>query len=246
MAPYHAAARGWVAKLPMDYSQSRLQIRQSDTQSFEASSRVKLSYHSDGFAQFSSETGGTIRSGRHADGTPKGLGLMSNPLFEGIDSGPACSVVAWGLQHFKIAEGERKSDIVFRESELVELGPVDIDPYLSTVEIMIFVMPGHLWRKVGDEADGRQTMTHMFPHRSGPIPLKFQVPSFDDQSYVLGVYAERARIQATADTGWQLAGPGWRHPLTLKGEVLNAWYPNPTDLKFDSLDWDGSPDTEES
>lgn len=65
--------------------------------------RLKLSHHPDGFVQFS---GHGVRSGKHEDGTPKGLGLQSFRL-DRPTAGPAVSVTILGPTAFEVARKER-------------------------------------------------------------------------------------------------------------------------------------------
>src|SRR4051794_2401310 len=60
---------------------------------------VKLSYHADGFVQFSGENRQRIRSGIE-NGVPKGLGLITNPLVRPVQSGPSVGCMVCGYDDF--------------------------------------------------------------------------------------------------------------------------------------------------
>src|ERR1700678_798174 len=80
LVPYHKARSGFLFKMPIDpsvHAPGLHNIRLDDLVSFTADDRVKLSYHVDGFAQFSGERPGRITSGRDPNtGEAKGLGLI--------------------------------------------------------------------------------------------------------------------------------------------------------------------------
>ena len=120
LAPYHKAREGFLFKMPVDprvHKPGQHQLPWDQAVAYTASDRVKLSYHSDGFAQFSSETQGRIMSGRDPQtGEPKGLGLFTNPLRTPTWSGPSVGVTIWGINDF-----EESSD----EDELVVFEPSD-------------------------------------------------------------------------------------------------------------------------
>jgi hypothetical protein len=61
LVPYHKARSGFLLKVPIDsdvHAPGEHDIRLDDAMSFTAEDRVKLSYHVDGFAQFSGERPG--------------------------------------------------------------------------------------------------------------------------------------------------------------------------------------------
>lgn len=92
LTPYHAARAGFLCRFPVDYSKRtmRVPVVGAEVVSYSAANRVKLSFHEDGFVQFSGEVQGTILSGRDATGRPKGMGLMVNPLGE-----PLATALGW-------------------------------------------------------------------------------------------------------------------------------------------------------
>jgi hypothetical protein len=101
LTPYHQAKSGYLAKLPMPKGVGPHIRRWSEGITFTAENRVKLGYHADGFAQFSSEIGGKIISGIDpTTGKPKGLGLRSNPLQTPTWSGPVAAITVWGIDEY--------------------------------------------------------------------------------------------------------------------------------------------------
>ncbi len=138
--PYHAAQRGWLAKVPVDYKRNDLAIARAETVEYDVNSKVKLSYHADGFVQFSGETAGRVISGRdQTTGEIKGLGLVTSPIAKPISSGPTFAVLAWGIGEFKEAPQPRTSDIIFEEDDLYYRGctPDTANAYL----VEAFVLP---------------------------------------------------------------------------------------------------------
>jgi hypothetical protein len=120
LAPYHKTKTGFLCKLPIDQSkfkQGPNPVAWANTVAFTADDKVKLSYHTDGFAQFSGESTGRIISGIDpATGEPKGLGLFSNPLTSPITSGPSVGVTVWGMEEFEEAK-EQDRPLMFEADE---------------------------------------------------------------------------------------------------------------------------------
>src|ERR1051326_3354577 len=114
VTPYHTARSGFLGKMPVDYNKiGPMKVPYDDIVGFTAESRVKLSYHPDGFVQFSGEAQGTVISGRDSkSGEPKGIGLMSQPLTSPIRSGPTFGITAWGLQDFAALDAPQSDSVV--------------------------------------------------------------------------------------------------------------------------------------
>ncbi len=81
-APYHPHDKATVAVLTVNYAEDEIEVALEDAVELavldDEDRRLKLSHHPDGFLQFSGEG---VRSGRNPDGSPKGIGLVSWPLF---------------------------------------------------------------------------------------------------------------------------------------------------------------------
>ncbi|TGD88565.1 hypothetical protein BayCH28_12705 [Mycolicibacterium sp. CH28] len=133
IAPYHSAKEGWLTRQEVDYRQTHMEISFSDVEHFDASDRVKLSHHWDGFVQFSGENPQKIRSGRDPlTGQPKGLAIMSAPIWRPITSGPTFGATMWGLEEFKAVTEPRESDVIFGPDQLYyrECTPTSCNAYL--------------------------------------------------------------------------------------------------------------------
>jgi hypothetical protein len=88
-APYHPADRALAGVYTVNYAQTESLVSLADGLELgvvdDERKRLKISHHLDGFLQFSGEG---IRSGRDANGRPRGIGIMSWPLREPT-SGPS-------------------------------------------------------------------------------------------------------------------------------------------------------------
>lgn len=241
MTPYHQARQGFVCKMPVDYSKtgsSTIKV-QNMIQAFGASHRVKLSYHGDGFAQFSGEKAGTITSGREKEhGVIKGVGLLTNPLSKPIFTGPAVAICAWGLQDFQPHEGQTANSIVYDlpTIQLRDCGAVDANALL----IEIFTLPRserNSARKLGDYLAVKRS----FPGHTGPVKtFDLTVIDIPDPNVFLGILASRVRSHFTSPSGWTMGGPGSTETRgrRVRSYVLNAVYPLPNGLEnLPSLDY---------
>jgi hypothetical protein len=110
---------------------------------YDANDRVKLSYHADGFVQFSGENSTKIQSGRDGRGLPKGIGLQTAPISSPIKTGPTFGIACWGLSDFREDEAPSANDIVFEEHELYhrDCTPSNFNAY----QVFGFVFPESLW-----------------------------------------------------------------------------------------------------
>lgn len=232
LMPYHSARRGWVGRVPVDYAAHTFKVARAACQEFSVGDRVKLSYHADGFAQFSSETPGRILSGRDpSTGQPKGLGLMTSPISSPVSSGPTFNVVAWGLLDFEEADGSGSGDLVFTERDLYYRGcePSTANGYV--VEGWVF--PSRMWAGVRPRAeDGYQLLTAHHAFEATGAVLEWRVIPLPGQPAFVAVMASRLRVRFKAPSGFQLGCPGVRYPDG-RGEVLMGLYP---ELWEDSID----------
>jgi hypothetical protein len=154
LTPYHHERKGFVAKVPVNYRQAGdFLIPRAHVVGYSVNDRVKLSYHSDGFAQFSGEVQGKVISGRDPKtGEPKGIGLMTNPLEMPIRSGPTFGVALWGLHDFEELDPKTAPALVFEEEDFYYRActPETANGWL----IEVWVFPVRMWgavRKRGDQ-----------------------------------------------------------------------------------------------
>lgn len=121
--PKHKSNVGFLAKHKHIYSYEEDSIISpfDSWQSFSADTTVKMSYHKDGFVQFSSNSQKKIISGIDNEGNIKGLGLyMKNPLYETIKTGPTIGIQIWGLEGFYGLKSKNKEkNIMFSENDFI-------------------------------------------------------------------------------------------------------------------------------
>lgn len=227
IAPYHSARSGSLAKLPHPghpISGTR-QIRQEDLIGFTADDRAKLSYHTDGFAQFSSESQGRIISGRDPEtGEPKGLGLITRPLSDPISSGPSMGIQAWGLDEFEEAN-EEDAALTFEPNHFYyrDCRPHDACHWLLSIFVFsargvppVQYRDGHITLDAGLECLGGPRISVV---RLSVIPLP-------TENILLGLQVNAMNRHPPPPSGWILNGPG-DYALGKDGYVLMGFYPRP-------------------
>jgi hypothetical protein len=222
-APYHSARSGFLAKMPVDYRKGGVsRVSRADMTPYSANDRVKLSYHRDGFAQFSGERAGKILSGRDpATGEPKGLGLLTNPPSQPIKSGPTFAVTVWGIEDFEILS-PNKPAAVFEEEDCYFRGTTADCANAWTVEA--FVLPRNFWGGVHRQSD-KLSITLVFGNFEAPgVVFELRVVDLPGQPVFIGLLVSRMQTTFAGESGFVLSGPGHRF-TDGKGEVLMACYP---------------------
>nr|VFK05856.1 MAG: hypothetical protein BECKLPF1236B_GA0070989_100129 [Candidatus Kentron sp. LPFa] len=202
LAPYNNAKQGFLAKIPLDYEKRQFQIHRSETIEYSVDDRIKLSFHKDGFVQFSGEHPGKIISGRDpVNGQPKGLGiLLEHPLYKPIRSGPTFVVSAWGLSEFEEITNTANPDII--------------------------IFPKQYWTGVRKLA-GRFTLSLAFEtcEASGAV-FNFAIIPLGEQPIFLGVMVSRFQHSFPSKSGFNFSSPSDRKQGQLTGNSLMAIYPN--------------------
>jgi hypothetical protein len=241
IAPYHDAKKGFVTKTMVDYSKTSQQVLFETTERFSASDRVKLSYHPDGFVQFSGENTGKIVSGRDAvTGEPKGLGFMTNPLNSPVTTGPSFGISFWGLDDFQVQKGTPRGDLItFKEHDFVyehcdesTWGSYGISFFIFGIAFQQYV------RKTGPKRFELDLWLNQFMRDGAAFNLK--VARLGHQPWFLGAACFRRPWIASKDgpaSGWIIGSPGARTKTPVK-PVMHAHYPD-AGLEIDrSLDYD--------
>ncbi|HEV3220954.1 MAG TPA: hypothetical protein VGZ48_14390 [Candidatus Acidoferrales bacterium] len=248
LAPYHKAHSGFLFKQPIhpgmfDKAGVHL-VSWTDCIGFTAESRAKLSYHVDGFAQFSSENQGTIISGRDPKtGEPKGLAIMARPFSNPATSGPSVGISVWGLEDFEEAD---------QEENLVVFGPGDFYYRLwGPDESNLWQLGVYMFNGVppvrfdGDQA--KMDFALRYPPIAGVVGsiVTLKTIRLEPEKVTLGLYVESLIGAFPSKSGWNMSGPGsWNSKQG--GYVLNALYPRdliPVDQR-PSLDYRPSPNNE--
>jgi len=225
LAPYHKERSGYLFKHLMDLrSLGTRTMTWDEGVGFTAEDRVKLTYHTDGFAQFSGENPGKIISGRDSKTRePKGLGLLARSLKSPPISGPSAGIQVWGIEEFETPRDDEKlmtfepNDTYYRKCT-----PSDA----NTWHLAIYAFPDGGIPPLQFE-DGQPVMLYQ-PHfitagiQGAVIKLKMiHLPA--DELY-LGIYVERFIGHYPVKSGWMLNGPG-NYTQYQSGYVLHAVYP---------------------
>lgn len=222
LSPYHKAKEGYLVKQPVDPRRRTAGVHDVTVdphQRFSASDRVKLSYHTDGFAQFSGENKGKIISGRDPKtGKPKGLGLISRPF-----SSPASvGVTVWGIEAFDASDGACDGLVKFEPSDFYyrNCSPEDADAW----HLWVAVFPTNVMPPLQYDG-GRAVLDAMLPMNSG-CPVRLKVLPLKRENVCIGAYVNRmiSGFPSRCSSGWILHGPGdWNRYR--KGHALVAFYP---------------------
>jgi hypothetical protein len=225
LTPYHKAQSGYLFKMPVPAGgQGKFSVRLEETTGFTVEGHVKLSYHTDGFAQFSSEKQGEVISGRDpVTGEPKGLGLLTNPLTTPIWTGASVAVTIWGLDDFEEMKESGQGGLVFGEEHCYyrACSPEDANGWI--LEIYAFpsgVVPPLRWQ------DGHFMLdVAMEPLNLPLVSVKrLSVIYLPEEEVFLGLALNRMIVSFPSASGWVLNGPG-DHRREHDGHVLMACYP---------------------
>jgi hypothetical protein len=228
LAPYHNARSGFLFKLPVDPTKALTPgpwfVPASEIVAFSAEDRVKLSYHTDGFIQFSSENPGKIISGRDpATGEPKGLGIMSShPLDRPIWTGPSATVTAWGLDDFDTAE-DTGNVIVFEPNEIYHRPTTLHGP--TSWEISVYPFPTNVVPPVRyDKGIPFVDVTISPLNGAIAVVVRMKVIFLPEERVFLGLYVNAFTGHFPSPSGWILGGAGsWGKDRP--GHVLKGIYP---------------------
>jgi hypothetical protein len=228
LAPYHKARSGFLFKLPVEpdvlLTPGEFAVSWDDVVGFTAEDRVKLSYHTDGFAQFSSETPGRIISGRDpSTGQPKGLGLLTHPLRTPIWSGPSVGVTVWGLEEFEETAQDNAPLVLFEPDEFYFRGctPNEANGWI----LSIYAFPINVIPPVRFHG-GSMVIDAAIEGLNGSLAavVRLKVIHLREERVFLGVFVNRVITSFVSKSGWCLQGPG-DYTRDRKGHVLMGIYP---------------------
>jgi hypothetical protein len=224
LTPYHKAKTGFLFKAPVELSRhGPYRIPFANASAFTAEDRVKLSYHTDGFAQFSGEAAGRITSGIDpATGEPKGLGLFTNPLTTPIWTGPSVGITVWGMDEFEEAK-ERDHALIFEADEFYYRGCVPEDANACMLSIFAFpvdVVPPVRFR------EGQALLDIALERASGALfsVMQLKVIRLPRERVFLGACVNAMKANYPVKSGWIFNGPG-DHAPGRRGHVLLGIYP---------------------
>jgi hypothetical protein len=227
LAPYHMARSGFLFKLPVDPTAALTSgtwvVPWNEVVGFTVEDRTKLTYHTDGFAQFSSERPGTIISGRDATtGEPKGLGLFAPPFTNPIWTGPSASVTVWGLEDFEMAV-ETDKPLLFDANDFYYRG---IAPDEATSwGISIYVFPVDVTPPVRFDR-GEAVLDAAIEGINGAVGsvVRMKVIHLREERVLLGMFVNAFKGRFPTTSGWLFGGPGdWT--ANRRGHVLKGVFP---------------------
>jgi len=241
LTPYHRAHSGFLFKQAVnprmfDKAGEHL-VKWTECAGFTAENRAKLTYHVDGFAQFSSENPGTIISGRDPNtGEPKGLGVMARPFSNPSTSGPSVGISVWGIEDFEEAN-EKERLIVFEPSDFYYRLWKPEETNLWHLGIYVFnrVSPVRF-----DNGQAKMDFALTYAPTAGVAGsiVTLRTIRLAAEKVCLGLYVESLVGDFPSKSGWQMGGPGsWTSNQT--GYVLHMVYPRdliPVD-QLPSLDY---------
>lgn len=241
--PYHKAREGVCFKVPHDpvsFKDSKFEgfTPLNFMSDYKASSRVKMTYHADGFVHFSSEEGSAIRSGRYPDGSPKGLGIFVAPLRTPITSGPSIGFLTWGVDDYDLLRHENNKSNFLKvrrcEADYRRCNKDKFNAYLT--EIFVF---SHVHsRSIFTDALGRERLFLTFPDVERAFAwFSFFVIRIPNSMSFLGILISRVFASMHSTSGFTLSGPTDR-----KWSLLAMYPPPPKDFPpaTGTIDYDQS------
>jgi hypothetical protein len=226
LAPYHNERSGFLFKLPVGRKNLETvgiyKVAREECVNFTADDRAKLSYHVDGFAQFSSEKKGTLISGRDANGRPKGLGLMARPFSNPIWSGASVGVTVWGLEEFE-QDKQGESELIFEPEDFYYR---DLEfSHLNAFHLQIYVFPARVIPPI-HVSNGRALLDVALEPLNGALVsvARFRVIQLTKEEVFLGLIVNRTEAAFPSKSGWTLNGPG-DYTYDRAGHALMGIYP---------------------
>jgi len=213
-SPYHPDGKAWLFRVRVNYALNSKTIpfeELIDTASVDDDERrLKLAHHPDGFVQFS---GQGILSGKAADGTIRGMGVMSWPLDRPV-RGPAFALMIRGVENFERATEASGERVTFSDTELSEV------PEANTFKLEGHYFPG-LWRRfIRVESDGTRTISVLHPAKA-VLKLKVLFPAERcafDGFIGLEFYTDREEEEFAESPQFALSGPTGNLRKNLEGQ----------------------------
>jgi len=237
MVPYHPAKQGWLYELPLDYSRRLFAVPISEGRHFTVSDAAKLSFHMDGFVQFSTGSGRKIISGYNPLlNQVKGVGIRA-PTPVNVTSGPLFGIQVYKVEDFQ--KREAKSVVLFEEGDLwCRVGETTDNDIAYHVEF--FMLPGQLLAE-SMMVGGRRVLRKRLPYNSQIwFTHDLRVLEFQGLPFFLGAIVSRIPGDPELESGYKLNGPSCEEPGSAKKKSIAAQYPCPdrvSELNPVSLDY---------
>lgn len=240
LVPYLAIEDGLIHRIPYDYGNTTSVQPLEKENSFRVSRPAKLSFHPNGFVQFSSgDSNLPIVSGfNHELAIPKGVGLKA-PVAFNVQSGPLFGIILQGLRGFEmrtksLAEIFGKQDLWYH--------PDFTKPSDTAFNLEFFMLSREdVLRSRID--NGKRLLTKYLPFRSKiKFPFTLRVLEFPALPFGLGLIVSRIQHDdSLTGSGYKICGPACFDAREKKFFGITAWYPFPKmlDSLIDkSLDYD--------
>lgn len=222
--PGHKERSGALMKFPRINRVGEFAVDEALVIPFSAADRVKLSYHMDGFVQFSAGAQSKIVSGRDDNGRPRGVGIITNPLSRPIETGPSVGVTAWGLEDFESRRPRRgEVSITFTEDDYFHdrVNPPGAEG-IEGVQISFLVFPTAFAEDLTGGFETGDSIVLVPPRRMIAPAAEFRAKMIKlGSSACLAAIANRVRVGWGAASGYSVGGPSDRE------YGIQAVYPPP-------------------
>ena len=243
ISPYLPRVEGLAVKYQRDYRVILSTTQWAKSFKYQASDRLKLSLHPDGFAQFSGEYQGRIVSGRdHTTGEPKGVGVLASPFATPVYSGPTFGVQVWGLDDYPEWTARSNSHSVVFDPDDVYFNDADLGTYV--IEGFLFIAPWFLPHVRFDRHESsarRATIPLWRYHIRGSRQWDFTLlPGIAAPHVLVAVRVSKFPFRFASPSGFVLHGPAERGVGQIRW-IISAFCPPPDGgIKADaSLDYLG-------
>ena len=228
-APYHKSKTGLLSKMKFDYRLKEAVITNEESIEFSADDKVKLSYHSDGFVQFSGVNDNIISGRDPVTHQPRGMGLFTYPLSDPHNGAPAVGGTFWGLNDYTefLAPKRDEKVLVFNESDYYyrHCNNINWNGYI----LEIFLLDCADKAMIADVND-RQIIRYQFPNYEVPnTQFNLRIVPHYDSNYILGLLVSRTKVHFPSSSGYALSSPGQKTGDHI-GIVLEAMYPLDLDI----------------
>ncbi len=159
-APAHPEEKAQFVMMTVNYAKQHMEVPLEEAVDLAGAEgedkELKLSHHPDGFMQFS---GAGLVSGREADGTIRGMGVMTWPLWDPI-RGPAFGLALTRPEDFVPETTESADTVVFDDADVSRLDDADV------VSLEAYYFPP-LWRRfIRPDAKGRPVIRVFHPAKA--------------------------------------------------------------------------------
>jgi hypothetical protein len=233
--PSHHANAGSLFKTPRIFKIGSFEFGEGDIIPFTASDKVKLSYHSDGFVQFSKGGSSDIISGiDRATGLGRGMHVFTDRLNKISYPWPSVTIGVWGLEDFKTNSPRKGEQILaFDESDyfIDEKNPISGLAGVSGFEVSFIVRTTEQMNRMKPDFTSGEMVT-MTPNAPGLTPAnEFRARLFKvNESIAILTIATRMIYSFGSPSGFRLGGP------SDGTHNINACYPQ-LELEGQSLDY---------